>query len=69
MLRSMRRYGGRLEHLQPRLHVPTVLDGVPRIAVRLGFPLELEVVNEALEGKLLAVCPAMTRGYVLLDSR
>ena len=46
-----------------------VWDGIRRVAVRLGFPLELEVVNEAAQSALLAVCPAMTREHMLLDSR
>ena len=42
-----------------------VRDGIRRVAVGLGFPLELEVVNEAFQGTLLAVCPVMTREHAL----
>jgi hypothetical protein len=49
--------------------VTAVRHGIRRIAVRLGFPLELEVVNEAFQGMLLAMYPVMTREHMLLDSR
>ena len=44
-----------------------VRHGIRRVAVRLGFPLHLEVVNEAVQSMLLSACATMTRGYVLLD--
>ena len=46
-----------------------VRHGIPRVAVGLGFPFELEFVNEAFQGTLLTVCPVMTCEHMLLDSR
>ena len=49
--------------------MPAVCDRIRRVAVGLGFPLELEVVNKAFQGTLPAVCPVMTREHMFLDSR